>query len=119
MIRQLVMPLVAIAATAAAAGLAACQGCQPPPPAATVDATGTKPTLRLYVVSTVAGALEPCGCTKDQLGGLDHLAAYIASQRDLAPNRLVVGAGPMLFMEPEVKGDKAAQDAWKAEAIAL
>jgi hypothetical protein len=102
----------------AAAGVAACQGCQRPPPAPAVVDPAAKPTLRLYVLSTVAGALEPCGCTKDQLGGLDHLAAYLHGQRDEAPSRLVVGAGPMLFMEPEVKGDDATQDAWKAEAIA-
>jgi hypothetical protein len=111
-----ILPFMAMLA---AAGVAACQGCQhPPPPPATVADAAAKPTLRLYVLSTVAGALEPCGCTKDQLGGIDHLAAYLQGQRDEAPARLVVGAGPMLFMEPEVKGDDATQDAWKAEAIA-
>lgn len=113
------IPLMAIVA---AGGLAACQGCKPPPPAAAdagAAAPATKPTVRLYVLSTVAGALEPCGCSKDQLGGIDHLAAFIAGQRDEAPNQLVVGAGPMLFMEPTVKGDHASQDAWKAEALAL
>ena len=55
------------------------------------------PSLRLYVMSSVAGALEPCGCVKDMLGGADHAAAYIASQAGAAPNALVVGAGPMLF----------------------
>lgn len=106
-------------ALTAAAGVAACQGCQHPPPSPAVVAdAATKPTLRLYVLSTVAGALEPCGCTKDQLGGVDHFAAYLQGQRDEAPAKLMVGAGPMLFMEPEVKGDDATQDAWKAEAIA-
>ena len=32
------------------------------------------PSLRLYLVSNVAGALEPCGCRKDMLGGMDHAA---------------------------------------------
>src|SRR5262245_50516766 len=87
-----------------AAGAGACQGSQPPAPPTKVEAVSAKPTVRLYVLSTVAGALEPCGCTKDQLGGVDHLAAYLQSQREEAPSRLLVGAGPMLFMEPEVKG---------------
>ncbi len=104
---------------AAALGVAACQGCQvPPQPAVTADAPPT-PTVRLYVLSSVAGAMEPCGCTKDQLGGVDHLAAFIDGQKAEAPASLVLGAGPMLFIDPVVKGDETAQDDWKAEAIAL
>ncbi|MGK3999448.1 multiheme c-type cytochrome [Sorangium sp. So ce1024] len=117
----LLIPFLAIAA---AAGVAACQGCKVPETGAVsadaaTEVAAASPTVRLYVLSTVAGALEPCGCTKDQLGGIDHLAALIASQRDEAPNRLVVGAGPLLFMDPEVKPERASQDAWKAEAMAL
>ncbi|WP_437333943.1 multiheme c-type cytochrome [Sorangium sp. So ce394] len=117
----LLIPFLAIAA---AAGAAACQGCKVPEQGAAsaeadADAGATRPTVRLYVLSTVAGALEPCGCTKDQLGGIDHLAALIEGQRGEAPARLVVGAGPLLFMEPEVKPERRTQDAWKAEAMAL
>src|SRR4051812_33118717 len=105
---------------ACAGGVAACQGCHPQSLGSNTgaDASTTQPTLRLYVLSTVAGALEPCGCTKDQLGGVDHLAAFVASQAGTAPSSLVLGAGPMLFMEPTLKGDVATQDTWKAEAIA-
>src|SRR5689334_7453490 len=90
----------------AAGGLAACQGCHTPPAVVQVDATSSSPTVRLYVTSTIAGALEPCGCSKDQLGGIDHLAAYMASQAGAAPSRLLVGAGPMLFMETKLKPDE-------------
>ncbi len=107
-----------VVALLAAGGIAACQGCQHPPPAAQSDAATGKPTVRLYVTSTVAGALEPCGCSKDQLGGVDHLAAYVASQKEAAPHSLMVSAGPMLFMEPKLASDSATQDKWKAEAIA-
>jgi 2',3'-cyclic-nucleotide 2'-phosphodiesterase (5'-nucleotidase family) len=107
-------------ALAAAGGLAACQGCHtptPPPTTVTPDAA-QKPTVRLYVMSTVAGALEPCGCTKNQLGGFDHLAAFIESQHAAAPDSVVLGAGPLLFLDPEVTGDGTKQGEWKAEAIA-
>lgn len=104
---------------AAAFGVAACQGCQVPPLPSVVADAPSKPTVRLYLLSTVAGALEPCGCTKDQLGGVDHLAALLESQRSEAPTRLVLGAGPMLFIDPVVKGDETTQEDWKAEAIAL
>jgi hypothetical protein len=117
------LPWTALAfALLAAFGVAACEGCRTPPAttgAGPADLTLAKPTLRLYVTSTIAGALEPCGCSKDQLGGVQHLAAYLASQKGAAENSLFLGAGPMLFMEPKLKPDSATQDTWKAEALAL
>jgi hypothetical protein len=105
----------------AAAGVAACQGCHSSTTTVVSgpdQAAASKPTVRLYVMSTVAGALEPCGCSKDQLGGVDHLAAYVASQAAAAPASLAVGAGPMLFLDPRLRSGDSAQDVWKAEAIA-
>src|SRR5512133_2654055 len=104
------LPWTALAfALLAAGGLAACEGCHAPPATTGAGSTATgvvaKPTLRLYVTSTIAGALEPCGCSKDQLGGVQHLAAYLASQKDSAQSALFLGAGPMLFMEPKLKPD--------------
>ncbi len=105
-------------ALAGGTGLTACQGCRAPPPASAA-AEPTRPTVRIYALSSVAGALEPCGCTKDQLGGIDHLAAYLASQRATAPDHLVVGAGPLLFQDAKLAPDERTQNEWKAEAIAL
>src|SRR3954468_1927436 len=102
----------------AAGGVAACQGCHTPAPADPTEAVSKNPTLRLYVMSTVAGALEPCGCSKDQLGGIDHLAAYVTSQAAAAPNSMALGAGPLLFMEQKLTADESTQDTWKADAIA-
>ena len=84
-------------AVLAVGGVAACQGCHTPPVVGQIEAASSKPTVRLYVMSTVAGALEPCGCSKDQLGGLDHLAAYITNQAAAAPNSMALGAGPLLL----------------------
>jgi 2',3'-cyclic-nucleotide 2'-phosphodiesterase (5'-nucleotidase family) len=74
--------------------------------------------LRIYFVSDLAGALEPCGCTKDQLGGLDHAAAWMRAQKARAPNAILVSAGPLFFMEPSLKSDHRDQDVAKAETIA-
>ncbi len=82
------------------------------------SATPGSPSLRLYVMSSVAGALEPCGCVKDMLGGADHAAAYIASQAAAVPNALTVGAGPMLFMNARPDPARDAQAAFKADALA-
>src|SRR5262245_30047207 len=76
------------------------------------------PSLRLYVMSSVAGALEPCGCVKDMLGGADHAAAYIASQSGAAPSSLVVGAGPMLFLNARADAARDTQVSFKADALA-
>jgi Cytochrome c554 and c-prime len=69
-------------------------------------------------MSSVAGALEPCGCVKDMQGGADHAAAYIAAQAGAAPHSLVVGAGPMLFMNARPDPARDAQAGFKAEALA-
>jgi hypothetical protein len=51
------------------------------------------------------------------LGGVDHLAAFVANEKASAPRRLVLGAGPMLFADPAVDAKKRSQDEWKAQAI--
>lgn len=66
----------------------------------------------------MAGALEPCGCVKDMLGGADHFAALVRAESASAPRRLVLGAGPMLFMDPVVDAKRRDQDRFKARAIA-
>lgn len=103
------------------ATVAACQGCRTPP-AVTVDASAdavpAHPTVRLYVLSNIAGALEPCGCTKDQLGGVHHLAAFLDAERAAAPASIVLGAGPMLFGEPILGATEQTQQSWKADTLA-
>jgi 2',3'-cyclic-nucleotide 2'-phosphodiesterase (5'-nucleotidase family) len=78
----------------------------------------TTPTLRVYVASTIAGALEPCGCRKDMLGGVDHAAALIADGKKEAPNSILLSAGPTLFLNPDIEEGKRTQDTWKAHSIA-
>src|SRR5688572_14898506 len=93
----------------AAAALAACRKS---------DVPARTPSVRLYIMSTVAGAMEPCGCRKDMLGGIDHAAALLASEAKAAPDRLVLAAGPLFFQEPTLASERREQDLWKAEAMA-
>lgn len=121
-----VMRRITRAALAAAVStfglLAACDGChrgnvKGDSGIAAVE-TG-KPTLRLYVVSDLAGALEPCGCQKDMLGGIDHLGGLIAKESASGiKDSLLVSVGPTFFMDETVKAERLEQDGWKAEAIA-
>jgi hypothetical protein len=49
------------------------------------------------------------------LGGVDHFAALL--KNDAVPARLVLGAGPMLFQDPELDPKRRAQDLIKARAL--
>jgi hypothetical protein len=103
-------------------GLAACQGCRSGTPATSAGPAAPvdpgPPTVRLYFVTDVSGALEPCGCTKDQLGGLDHLGAWVIRSRAKAPASLLASAGPLFFMDEKLEAERAAQDRTKALTIA-
>jgi hypothetical protein len=114
----------ALAAAVSTFGLlAACDGCHRGAAhgdaGAPVVAESGKPTLRLYVVSDMAGALEPCGCQKDMLGGVDHLGGLIARERAAGiQDAALLSVGPTFFMDETVKPERLEQDGWKAEAIA-
>lgn len=117
--------VLAVPLLAAGLGSAACEGCRssgtpaastPPGQSGTSDAG--PPTARLYLLSDLAGALEPCGCTKDQLGGLDHFGAWVKHEGSRAPAAVVASSGPLFFMDDAPSGDRADQDRIKAETIA-
>lgn len=100
-------------------GLSACQGCRSSPPAARAPSAGVgPPTLRLYLLTDLAGALEPCGCTKDQLGGLDHFGAWVSHERAQSGPSLVAGAGPLFFMDEQLTPERSDQDKERAETLA-
>jgi hypothetical protein len=113
------LPLLGFALSALA-GVAACNGCRstrrPDSTAPAVPSYGT-PTVRVYALSNLAGAIEPCGCTKDQLGGIDHLAAFLTRDRTTAQGSLLLAVGPTLFLDPKLEDKRSTQDRWKAEAI--
>ena len=69
-------------------------------------------------MSTVAGAMEPCGCRMDMLGGIDHAAALLAADAPSAGNRLLLAVGPLFFQEPQLDAERREQDLWKAETLA-
>ncbi len=92
--------------------------CNGPGPNTPNGVKPVRPTLRLYLLSTIAGSLEPCGCTAGQLGGLDHLAALLSAQRETAPQSLFLAVGPLFFLNPALTPDTTVQDRYKAETIA-
>lgn len=121
-----IVPTVALvgaalaSALAGATGLSACSssGGSPQPATSTAAPVVAPPTVRLYLLSAAAGAIDPCGCSKDQLGGIDHVAALLEAETREAPHSILIGAGPMLFQDPVLAADERQQDVWKAETMA-
>jgi len=106
--------------------LTACEGCKGATSPIQGDGDGatassgitSPPQARLYLVSDLAGALEPCGCVKDQLGGMDHFGALVTAEKKNAPAFTTLSAGPLFFMDMELAADKKVQEVSKAETIA-
>jgi hypothetical protein len=118
-----VMRLARSAAFAAAlssfAIVAACDGCRHAVgnrDTGSASAETGPPTVRLFFLSDVAGALEPCGCQKNMLGGVDHFASIVAKGRESAPAAVAL-VGPTWFMDPKIHAERREQDLWKAEAL--
>lgn len=105
--------------TVVAAVLSACDGCRPTTSTTpTNGGTETRPDLRLFFISDLAGAIEPCGCVKDQLGGMDHFAALVAKEKAGANASAVLAVGPTHFMDVAIAPERKNQEAKKAVAIA-
>jgi len=94
------------------------QGCGPPPQPNGTHAADGPPTLRLVLLSNVAGAIEPCGCTEDQLGGIDHLGALLDAQRPRPRQQVLLSVGALPFDAPVLQPKRETQSRWKAETIA-
>jgi 2',3'-cyclic-nucleotide 2'-phosphodiesterase (5'-nucleotidase family) len=105
-------------ALAAALFLGFVSGCDRDKPPRRPSQKEAQPTVRIYALAGAAGAVEPCGCVKDMLGGVDHAAAWIVSQSKQAPASIVLGAGPMFFSDPSFAGTGHEQNLFKAEAMA-
>jgi 2',3'-cyclic-nucleotide 2'-phosphodiesterase (5'-nucleotidase family) len=101
-----------------AAVVSACEGCKSPSTPAADSAVAEQPQARLYLVSDLAGALEPCGCVKDQLGGMDRFGALVTAEKKNAPDYVTLSAGPLFFMDMDLASDNRAQEIAKAMTIA-
>lgn len=103
----------------AVATLAACESCKTASsPDGGSSANAGLPDARLYLVSDMAGALEPCGCVKDQLGGTDHFGALLTAEKKNAPNYVTLSSGPLFYMDMELPDDRKSQEVAKAQTIA-
>ncbi|MCY1072380.1 multiheme c-type cytochrome [Nannocystis sp. RBIL2] len=100
-----------------ASAILACATCGPagsgPTKTGPVEPPAAPPrlTLDLVAFARVMGAVAPCGCTTEPLGGLQYVFGYLG--HDIDPQRrLVVEPGGLLIPDP--KGPEAPHDeaAW-------
>ena len=73
--------------------------------------------IRLLITGEVAGAIEPCGCVKDQLGGLDRFATAVRSARR-NHSSLLVEAGALLFAKSSIENKERDELVMRAEVLA-
>jgi hypothetical protein len=102
----------------ASLGLAACNNGHYAPISAGTPSIEASPTLRLVFVTDLAGVVEPCGCTRDQLGGIGHFAAWVSRERTRVAATVIASAGPQFFMDVRLSGDGADQARARATVIA-
>ena len=60
--------------------------------------------MTIVYTGGVQGALEPCGCSPGQLGGVARLATLVAQIRKENPDTIFVDAGDLLLQDPEAAG---------------
>ena len=117
MFRMRTFALVLACLVACSGGSGSTGGGEPPEP---TDQGLPRPTFRLVVATDLEGYLEPCGCQRRPLGGIDKLATALAEARADGTPTLFVHAGDLLFdgLEHSVRGaDASAQEGWKAETL--
>ncbi len=90
-------------------------------PAASPTAAPPKPnrTFTLVVTSSVLGNLEPCGCSRDQRGGIAHAAAAIDAIRKEGQPVIVVDGGDRFFPSAKTPADPLAAGAEDLQARAM
>jgi hypothetical protein len=101
--------LVGLAASAALA----CATCGPPPggttkgePAGEAPKQPQRISVDIVAFGRVVGAIAPCGCTSEPLGGLQYVFGYLKNR--VAPRHLVVEPGGLLLPDPA--GPEAPRD---------
>ena len=95
--------------------LAACHAATSPRDAPKADIAAN---VTVLFSAAVAGALEPCGCSPDQRGGVYRAAALIDRVRAEVPGALYLEGGDLLFESAKIPDVKRDQAKWKAETLA-
>lgn len=78
------------------------------------------PDVRLLVITDLDGYLEPCGCTSRPLGGIDRMAAKLATLRGEGVPTAVLMAGNLFFHGAPHGGDAERardQEIFRAETL--
>jgi hypothetical protein len=79
---------------------------------------GDSSRLTILYTGGVQGALEPCGCSPGQLGGLARAATLVKRVRGEGGDVILVDAGDLLFREDRLEGVMRDQLILKARFVA-
>ena len=74
-------------------------------------------SLRILITGDVAGSIEPCGCVKDQLGGLDRFATAVSNSKR-ARATLLVEVGALFFPRTPVAATERDELLMRAQTLA-
>ncbi len=74
--------------------------------------------VRFLITGDIAGTLEPCGCVKDQLGGLDRFATAVADARRASPRAPLLEVGSVFFPRASVEPAERDELVMRAETLA-
>jgi len=78
---------------------------------------GTPRSLRVLVTGDVAGMIEPCGCVKDQLGGLDRFATAVL-EGSRAQATVFLESGSLFYPRPHIDNTETDELLMRAETLA-
>ena len=79
--------------------------------------TSPPATLRILLTGDVAGSIEPCGCVKDQLGGLDRFATAVLDAKR-GHQSLLLEAGALFFPSTPIMPAERDELVMRAETLA-
>ncbi|MEM9189197.1 MAG: multiheme c-type cytochrome [Myxococcota bacterium] len=117
------MPVAFFASFAALLGIgASCGDNSSSGPTTPPPVERPSPDARIVLITDLKGYLEPCGCTSRPLGGIDRMAAKVASLTAEVPS-VFVAAGDLYFNDEDHGGGRLGDEAetqelWKAETLA-
>ena len=86
------------------------------PPAESMQPSPTLSRVTVLATGSVAGVIEPCGCVKDQLGGLDRFATAVKQSR--TGDGLLLTTGSLFFPRVEVPAGELPELVARGKALA-
>ncbi len=95
----------------------ACSRTAQGPAAESKPQSGGPRRITVIAIDSVAGVIDPCGCVKDQLGGLDRFATAV---QEISRNNqaLLLETGALFFPRADMEPSEQSELTFRAEVLA-